>query len=206
MLNNGGQIVFFVTVITLVSEGAFELTSQKKLNKRNEVDFPTCLENFDIHTDTIIRAQDSRAIGGRYINETEVSSREDCLKLCCQTSLCDVFIFEEKSPGSCYLFDCGSSDDFKCKFNPHRHYTSGVMAVNRHVAELESQVKLSKHEEELAGLRKSLQATLVQHTTVVALPTQTAPTTSTSTQKPAAPSTAVQPNQANSNVTGKRHS
>jgi MANEC domain len=46
-----------------------------------------------------------------------------------------------QNPGSCYLFDCGPTDDFKCKFHAHGHYVSGVMTVNRQAAvELESQL------------------------------------------------------------------
>jgi hypothetical protein len=61
------------------------------------------------------------------------------------------FIFQ--SPGSCYLFHCGSPDDFKCKFTKHHNYTSAVLAINRHMTELENQIKLTKHEHELTKLR-----------------------------------------------------
>ena len=68
----------------------------KVISKRYDIDFQTCVENFDIHKDKIIRTQDSRAMGAKYINEVDVSSREECLRLCCETSTCDVFVFEEK--------------------------------------------------------------------------------------------------------------
>jgi hypothetical protein len=61
------------------------------------------------------------------------------------------FIFQ--NPGSCYLFHCGSPDDFKCKFTKHHNYTSAVLAINRHMTELENQIKLTKHEQELTRLR-----------------------------------------------------
>ena len=64
--------------------------------KRGNNAFQACLNNFEIHTDKIIRTQDSRNMGAKYINEIDVSSREDCLRLCCETEYCDVFVFEEK--------------------------------------------------------------------------------------------------------------
>ncbi|XP_075225619.1 uncharacterized protein LOC142326790 isoform X2 [Lycorma delicatula] len=129
---------------------------ERKISKRhNEPDFQTCLDNFEIYQDKIIRTQDSRAMGARYINERDVASREDCLRLCCETPDCDVFVFEERSPGSCYLFQCGTPEEFKCKFTKHKNYTSAVLAINRHMTELESQIKLTKHEHELSNLRQS---------------------------------------------------
>lgn len=68
----------------------------KKIVKRHDLDYTTCLNSFDIHQDKIIRTQDSRAMGAKYINERDVVSREDCLRLCCETMDCDVFVFEEK--------------------------------------------------------------------------------------------------------------
>jgi hypothetical protein len=35
-------------------------------------------------------------MGAKYLNEIDLSSREECLRLCCETSTCDVFVFEEK--------------------------------------------------------------------------------------------------------------
>lgn len=68
----------------------------KTISKRYDLDMQTCVDNFDIHKDKIIRTQDSRAMGAKYINEIDLSSREECLRLCCETSTCDVFVFEEK--------------------------------------------------------------------------------------------------------------
>ncbi|XP_046664368.1 uncharacterized protein LOC124357034 isoform X1 [Homalodisca vitripennis] len=124
------------------------------LAQGDRLDLPVCLDSFDIHQDKIIRTQDSRAMGAKYINERDVSSREECLRLCCETQDCDVFVFEEKTPGSCYLFQCGTPEDFKCKFTKHHNYTSAVLVVNRHLTELESQIKHTQHEHELAKLRK----------------------------------------------------
>lgn len=63
-----------------------------------------------------------------------------------------VFLFLQNS-GSCYLFHCGPPEDFKCKFTHHVNYTSAVLAVNRHLPDLESQIKLTKHEQDLTKLR-----------------------------------------------------
>lgn len=69
---------------------------EKQVIKRHDSDIQTCLDSFDIHQDKIIRTQDSRDMGAKYINERDVPTRGDCLKLCCETENCDVFVFEEK--------------------------------------------------------------------------------------------------------------
>lgn len=139
-------------------EGDDNLTTahavDRKLLKRHDLDFPTCVDSFDVHPDKIIRTQDSRSMGAKYLNERDVTSREDCLRMCCETPECDVFVYEEKNPGSCYLFECGPPEDFKCKFTKHSNYTSAVLAINRRMTELESQIKLTQHEHELTKLRK----------------------------------------------------
>lgn len=61
-----------------------------------DINLQTCIENFDIHKDKIIRTQDSRAMGATYLNEIDLDSREECLRLCCETENCDVFVYEEK--------------------------------------------------------------------------------------------------------------
>lgn len=68
----------------------------KSLIKRNDIDLQTCIDNFNIHKDKIIRTQDSREMGAKYLNEIDLGSREECLRLCCETETCDVFVYEEK--------------------------------------------------------------------------------------------------------------
>ncbi|KAF5279173.1 hypothetical protein FQR65_LT03420 [Abscondita terminalis] len=136
-----------------ISDRVVELVN-KKIDKRSDIDLQTCLENFNVHKDKIIRTQDSKNMGAKYINEIDLGSREECMRLCCETENCDVFVFEEKNSGSCYLFQCGPPEDFKCKFTHHANYSSAILAVNRHLPDLESQIKLTKHEQELAKLRK----------------------------------------------------
>lgn len=65
-------------------------------NKRPEIDLQTCIDNFNVHRDKIIRTQDSQNMGAKYLNEIDLGSRVECLKLCCETEDCDVFVFEEK--------------------------------------------------------------------------------------------------------------
>lgn len=61
-----------------------------------ERDFQMCMDNFYVNTDIIIRTQDSRKLGAKYLNDMDVDSRYDCKRFCCETELCDVFVYEEK--------------------------------------------------------------------------------------------------------------
>lgn len=56
---------------------------------------------FDVHLNTIIRTEESRSMGAKFLDDADVSSREQCLRLCCETENCDVFVFEEKV---CFFF------------------------------------------------------------------------------------------------------
>jgi len=35
-------------------------------------------------------------MGAKFLNDEEVASNEACMKMCCATDECDVFIYEEK--------------------------------------------------------------------------------------------------------------
>ncbi|XP_066584507.1 uncharacterized protein [Prorops nasuta] len=130
------------------------------LLKRNEKrldNFPICLESFDVHKDKIIRTQDSRELGAKFLNHIDVESRRDCLKFCCETDGCDVFIYEEKKHGSCYLFQCGPLYDFKCKFTDHANYSSAVRTNYDNVkipAQAMKDVEITLPEHQLKSLRK----------------------------------------------------
>lgn len=54
------------------------------------------LDRFDVHRDTIIQTEDSRKMGASFLYSVEVNNRDECLRLCCDTDRCDVFVFEEK--------------------------------------------------------------------------------------------------------------
>ncbi|KAL6264040.1 hypothetical protein P5V15_004121 [Pogonomyrmex californicus] len=133
-------------------------TNEKRHGSTN--DYQMCIESFDIHKDKIIRTQDSRDMGAKYLNVLDVDSRLDCLKYCCETERCDVFIFEEKKPSSCYLFQCGPLHDFKCKFTRHANYTSAVRtSYPIQNVQVEEEVRISQQEHELKSLRKSNEIT-----------------------------------------------
>ena len=53
-------------------------------------------EHFDIHSSTIIKTEESRSLGAKFIIDDDVASAAACMKMCCETSECDVFIYEEK--------------------------------------------------------------------------------------------------------------
>ncbi|KPI96925.1 hypothetical protein RR46_05050 [Papilio xuthus] len=118
--------------------------------RARELDPVACSARFDVQRDKIIRTEESREMGARYLAELDVGSRAECLRLCCETDACDVFVFEEKSPGSCYLFACGPPEDFRCKFTAHGNFSSGVLALSRRLAERQDR---QRHEEQLARLR-----------------------------------------------------
>ena len=63
----------------------FDSSKQTKLNR-----------TFKINTNTIIRTQDSRSNGAKYLNETELQSNDDCLNWCLQNKQCNLAVYEEK--------------------------------------------------------------------------------------------------------------
>ncbi|KAH8282150.1 hypothetical protein KR054_005811 [Drosophila jambulina] len=95
------------------------------LSKR--MDLEVCIGHFDVHKNTIIRTGESQAIGGKYLQGLELDTIEECERLCCETDACDVYIFERKTGGYCYLFECGPPENFHCKFTRHSNYTSAVL-------------------------------------------------------------------------------
>lgn len=58
-----------------------------------------CLKKFDVSEKTIIRTLDSQDLGAKFLEESDVGNREDCLSLCCKTPHCNVAVFEEKVRG-----------------------------------------------------------------------------------------------------------
>ncbi|KAM3959572.1 uncharacterized protein ACR2FA_006362 [Aphomia sociella] len=135
-----------------------------------ELDPAACATRFDVQRDKIIRTEDSRDMGARYLSELDVGTRQECLRLCCETDSCDVFVYEEKSPGSCYMFNCGPPEDFRCKFSAHSNFSSGVLALSRRLAELQDQERLVHHEHELASLRSATSSTSTTNTPATSPP------------------------------------
>ncbi|CAG2173258.1 unnamed protein product [Oppiella nova] len=111
------------------------------------------VDRFHINVNTIIRTHDSRALGAKYLNETELPSNEDCLYWCLDTNSCNLAVYEQKTRGSCYLFDCGPNEDFRCKFTAHNFYSSSILQANTHPYELNEWQSQVKHEKELTKLR-----------------------------------------------------
>lgn len=87
-------LIFVASIIHRVYGESAIRASEKRHGDTS--DYQMCLESFDIHKDKIIRTQDSRDMGAKYLNVVDVDSRLDCLKYCCETERCDVFIFDEK--------------------------------------------------------------------------------------------------------------
>lgn len=110
-----------------------------------------CLDNFEVNEKLIIRMNDSIDLGAVFLNATELDTFKFCLKYCCETPLCNTAVWDQKS-GSCFLFDCGSPDDFYCLFDPINTYMSGVLMVDRHAFESISRAHNEKHENQLQTL------------------------------------------------------
>lgn len=77
-----------VAVATVVTVGT--------VARAHELDPAACAARFDVQRDKIIRTEESREMGARYLSELDVGARRECLRLCCETDSCDVFVFEEK--------------------------------------------------------------------------------------------------------------
>ncbi|KAH8285786.1 hypothetical protein KR018_003926 [Drosophila ironensis] len=133
-----------------------------RLAKR--MDLEVCIGHFDVHKNTIIRTGESQAIGGKYLQGLELDTIEECERLCCETDACDVYIFERKAGGYCYLFECGPPENFHCKFTRHANYTSAVLTPQaRQPSELASTARpqlphipsnnVSQQEWELSNLK-----------------------------------------------------
>ncbi|KAH9422111.1 AP-2 complex subunit sigma [Dermatophagoides pteronyssinus] len=114
-------------------------------------------KNFRINKNSIIKTHDSRSLGAKYLNETELSSNDECLSWCWNTTNCNLAVFEEKTRGSCYLFDCGSLQDFKCRFASHAFYTSSILQTNRNSFLLNEWKSQTSQENELVGLKEKPQ-------------------------------------------------
>ncbi|XP_043251201.1 uncharacterized protein LOC122396676 isoform X1 [Colletes gigas] len=149
------QIFFhFFTIFYCVTGETLTKKNEKRVGVRNN--YQMCLDSFVIHRDKIIRTYESRDMGAKYLNENDVDSEDECQKFCCSTEGCDVFIFEEKKPGNCYLFQCGPLHNFKCKFTSHANYSSAVRTNynTQSNTQQEEEIRISQQEHELKSLRK----------------------------------------------------
>lgn len=88
-------LLIFVAILCY----AYSDTEVIKTSEKRHVgtsNYQMCLDSFDIHKDKIIKTQDSRDMGAKYLTVMDLDSQLDCLRYCCETERCDVFIFEEK--------------------------------------------------------------------------------------------------------------
>lgn len=70
---------------------------QQHVQKRQGFDdYRMCASNFEIHQDKIIRTEESKRLGAKYLNGKDVLSKDECVKFCCDTLNCNVFVLEEK--------------------------------------------------------------------------------------------------------------
>lgn len=44
----------------------------------------------------IIKTEESRQLGAKFLESADSLSKVECLHLCCETENCDVFVYEEK--------------------------------------------------------------------------------------------------------------
>lgn len=54
------------------------------------------INSFHVRVNTIIRTQDSRNLGAKYLNESEFKTSEDCFNWCLLQSPCNLAVYEER--------------------------------------------------------------------------------------------------------------
>ncbi|XKL65258.1 hypothetical protein PGB90_008678 [Kerria lacca] len=148
----------FCLIITVQNVFGVYINDTRNLFKRQQLEeYRVCTSNFVIYQERIIRTEESKKSGAKYLSGKDVTSKEECIKFCCKTPNCDVFVLEEKVfnqlQGTCYLFECGVMDNLKCKFTRHHNYSSAVLIINRPQMQLENEIQYTQHERELTNLR-----------------------------------------------------
>jgi len=148
-------VKYTIIQVTLVGLGNTQIIPDRNVRAKREIgdhyNDDHCLEHFSVEASTIIRTKDSRENGAVFINETEVATLSRCLHLCCSTPLCNVAVFGERS--SCYLFDCGSPEAFKCQFTSSDDFASAVLDLDRHRFDLSAAERQRDHSDQLELLR-----------------------------------------------------
>ncbi|XP_023235159.1 protein kinase 4-like isoform X1 [Centruroides sculpturatus] len=143
-------LIIAVNLLSTSVLGGEEAKSKRFSSLKNDKE--NIMNFYRVNDNTIIRTQDSRALGAKYLNETELPTNEDCLYWCYRVNRCNVAVYKEKANKSCYLFDCGSHNDFRCMFTQHTFYTSSILHANRHSHDLNQWSIQEKHENELSHL------------------------------------------------------
>lgn len=90
------RVLYVIINIFTLFQFLFGESIITKNEKLPDIELQTCVDSFVIHRDKIIRTLDSQEMGAKYLTEIDVNSENECIKFCCVTDQCDVFIFEEK--------------------------------------------------------------------------------------------------------------
>lgn len=91
--------IYWYVVAVVTCNGVFvnSHSDLKNVFERREIEeYRECVGNFEIHQDKIIRTEESKRMGAKYLNEKEVTSKDECVQFCCKTPNCNVFVLEEK--------------------------------------------------------------------------------------------------------------
>ena len=67
---------------------------RKKRSIASNYEDAHCLKNFETKDNAIIKTKESQANGAQYLNETKVATFEFCLRICCETPLCNVAVYD----------------------------------------------------------------------------------------------------------------
>ena len=67
---------------------------RKKRSIASNYEDAHCLKNFETKDSAIIKTKESQANGAQYLNESKVATFEFCLRLCCETPLCNVAVYD----------------------------------------------------------------------------------------------------------------
>lgn len=92
----GLPVLLFVVFIAVAFVSADSPASSPLISLQKRIDYRTCLARFDVHQSTIIQTEDSRKMGATFLYHVLATNRDECLRVCCETDRCDVFVFEEK--------------------------------------------------------------------------------------------------------------
>ncbi|XP_055921169.1 uncharacterized protein LOC129952561 [Eupeodes corollae] len=170
-------LLWFLILIKLNSINGHDHFYLDSHRTEKQMSLESCLGRFDVHGNTIIRTGESQAIGGKFLQGLELETPEKCQRLCCETTDCDVYVFEEKNDGYCYLFQCGSPKNFHCKFTRHSNYTSALLTQFKAVLTTTPRpnthivlTNISTQEQELISLKAKPERYLVSSTTQTIVP------------------------------------
>ena len=91
---HGGDLSFAQQLTDLKKKPLKDQGARSKRAISDHYEDMHCLDSFETSPRTIIKADESKANGALFLNETEFDSYEYCLQFCCQTDFCNVAIFD----------------------------------------------------------------------------------------------------------------